>query len=565
MNDIKVKMRKRLVPALLAGVTPSFMFFFFGIFEIFCGNRKEFMFSFGDFGAVTALIALACAALIAALIIFLPKVPAAVVFGVAVWFSVMGYVQSILLNGSGSLSADGGGSASTGFIVFDTALWIVTGVLIVGAALLMSKFELIKPILVIALVMVLVMLVTSSVMQMGNVTDSSSESGDPESAYLTKLGLDQVSEDNNIIIFLIDRFDVKYYNNVVEKDPEFFDGLDGFTYFSDNVSLYSRTYPAVPVMITGVDTDFSTSADEYFMKAYRESPFLNDLKNDGWAVKIYTQNFYCYRSGTPLLGVADNMSISAGYSVKDRGKLVGDMIKLSAYRYFPSALKDSIDISSASFSGIVKLDGDASLYETDDPVVCGQILENGITLDANKKSYNFIHLSGCHSPYSMDENAKASDDSSAERQLRGCMKMIYSYLDDLKELGVYDGATIVITGDHPSAISDSKIPSQPRLTALFVKPSGASGEPLKYSSAQVSDENLIPTLVKSAGIATEGDYGTSYFDVPEGENVTRYHKFELSVKSNEVTEIVTFEVDGDGTDFSNWNIAGYTEIGALYK
>ena len=89
------------------------------------------------------------------------------------------------------------------------------------------------------------------------------------------------------------------------------------------------------------------------------------------------------------------------------------------------------------------------------------------------------------------------------------------------------------------------------MTSLFVKPEGASGA-LKYSTAQVSQGNLIPTLIKSAGIKTDVDYGLSYFEVPEGEDRVRYHKFELTVKPD--SEIVTFKITGDGNDFNNWEI-----------
>lgn len=614
----KAGLKKRLLPAILGGIVPSSMFFFFGIIEIYFGNREEFLFSFFDFGIITTVIALAVAAAIAMLILFLPDTASRAVFGVSVWISVMGFIQSVFLNGSGSLDADSGAKADTSLLVVDTLIWIAVGVIAVGAALLMKKKTILKPVLIIALISVIVMMMTSCATNIfsGSAdtstspaediesdsgedipgsdtshsnTETKSESepvfetietvketetelqplerpefdGDASDAYLTKSGLDQVSS-KNIVIFVIDRFDVKYYKEVVAEYPDFFDDLDGFTYFSDNISLYSRTYPAVPTMITGIDLDFTGSANDYFMDAYQNSPFLNDLKNNGYAIKLYTQNFYCYREGTPLVGVADNLSVYTGYTITDRSALVGNMVKLSAYRYFPTIFKDSVDISSDSFNGIVKLNGDYTLYELNDPAVCGQIINDGLSLDENNKSYTFIHLSGCHSPYNMDENANWSDNSSASQQLRGCMKMIYKYIDEMKRLGVYDDSTIVITGDHPAAVTDYDTPWQPRLTALFVKPAGAVGS-LKYSTAEVCQDNLIPTLVQSAGIKTSNEYGLSYFDIQEGTHTVRHHKFELCIDGNAEVQIVDLEVNGDGTDFSNWHVKSYTDIGALYK
>ena len=602
--------RRRTLPALLGGIVPTSMVFFFGPTEIFFGNREEFLFGYGDFILWSALIGLAAAAAIAALILFLPDTASRAVFGITVWISVAGVVQSVFLNGDGGLMRDSGVSASTALVIIDTALWVVLGIISIGASIFMKKKPNIKPIMIIALITVFAMLFASCAARGGNIIEELTANGnaeteetlpefetipetgetspavDPETmperdersplaesdrykyedAFLTSNGIDQVSE-KNIVIFLIDRFDVKYYERALKNYPHIFDGLDGFTYFSDNVSLYSRTWPGVATMITGVDVDFGIGADRYFFNAYQGSPFLNDLKNDGWTVKIYTQKFYSYRGGSALYGIADNLSATEGYVVEDRASLVGNMISLSTYRYAPTLAKNALSVSSASFTGVVSLKGTGELFEINDPVVCGNVLKNGLTLDGNEKSYTFIHLSGCHSPYNMNEHCAwvSEDDTSVEQQLAGCMKMIDKYISEMKRLGVYDDATIVITGDHPSAVTDHEIPWQPRLTSLFVKPSGSSGTPLKYSKAQVSQDNLIPTLIESAGVSTNRKYGRGYFDVPEGENVTRHHKFELSGEdSNDVT-IIDLEVTGDGTDFSNWRVKSQLHVGPLYK
>ena len=642
----KNKIKQRLPYALLAGFNCSFMFFFFGILEMFAGNRDELLFSFKDFGGYITLLALAVSALIVCLILFVPEKASSAVFGVAVWFTVMGYLQAMLLNGTGTLGGDTSTKMNIGLAVADAIIWVISGVAIVTGAFLMPKKNILKRIFIIALLMVLVMQITGCVSQIGDITrdpgtknpeytdteetttvpdettkpttleeletvtetdtdvrDSETpepetsepettepettepettepettapattapettapktENQDPAKAYLTKQGLDQVSTGKNIVIFLIDRFDVSFYNSLIDSKPDFFDRLDGFTYFSDNISLYSRTYPGVPTMITGVDIDFNEmSASQYFAKAYGESDFLGDLKANGYKIKIYTQSYYCYREGTPLVGVADNISLSSGYKISSTKALVDNLITLSAYRYLPNALKDSVNISTASFSGIVKLNGTAPLYEIDDPATCGLILDNHLSFDDDGDSYIFIHLNGCHSPYNMDENGRRTKDANSKEQLQGCFKMIYSYIDDMKRLGVYDDATIIITGDHPRARDDEAVPTQTRVTSLFVKPAGSTG-PLQYSKAQVSQANLIPTIVKSSGIKTDHDYGLSYFDIPEGENTVRYHKFQLSDSPN---QIVTFRITGKGTDFDNWSIDNRQKLnGSFYR
>ena len=596
----KEEIKGRLPFALLFGFTPSLMFLFFGVLEIFAGNREEFMFAARDFILPVTLIALGVSVLASALILFTPKTVSVMLIGISAWVSVTGYIQMMFLNGPSTLGGDTGVKTETWFAILDAVIWVVSGIIIVAGAFVMEKKDVFKKIYLIAIAAILVMNITGCVTHIGDITrdasqtetetetdtaatasdvtaaettkesetttgqtGSSSDTSDPANAYLTIEGIDKVSNGNNIIIFIVDRFDISYYNDIIRKEPAYFDDLDGFTYFSDNISLYSRTWPAVPVMITGIDNDFSVGASEYFAKAYTESGFLNDLKANNYKIKLYTQKYNCYREGTPLVGVADNISTAKGYVITDRAALVGNMLKLSAYRYSPSYIKDSINISTASFSGLVEYVGTAPLYEINDPEVCGQILENGLSFDSDGGSYIFIHLNGCHSPYNMNAEAEKAESATAEEQLRGCFKMIRFYLSEMKRLGVYDNSTIVITGDHPRARDDGKVPEQPRVTSLFVKPSNSTGA-LKYSTAQVSQENLIPTLVKSAGIKTETDYGLSYFEVPEGVDRVRYHKFQLTVKPD--SEIVTFKITGAGEDFNNWEITDRQPLkGSFYN
>lgn len=592
-----MKLKQKLPYALLAGFVPGFLFFFFGVLDIFAGNREEFLFAFRDFGIHLALIAAGVSILLTLLLAFAPDGLFRVLFGLSVWVTVMGYVQGAFLNArSGALTGDGsGGEASVLLIVIDTALWILIGIACILGAIKMKKHTIIRSVAVILLLMICGMQLTSCATELGEIrkdpfetrettspTESTAESTpagtetdvaqtEPETpsreelakAYLTTAGLTELSAGKNIVVFVLDRFDVSYYEDIVERDPNFFAPLTGFTYFRDNISAYSRTYPGVASMITGLENDFAGTMDDYFAAAYTTSPFLRDLKENHYKIKLYTANYYAYKSGAPLYGIADNLSVATDYEITDRAALLENLLALSAYRYLPTVAKSAVNVSSASFSGIVEYNGNAPLYELDDAKVFAALHEAPLTLDDSENSYMFLHLSGCHDPYIMDENGNPVEKGTELGAARGCFKLIYDYIDEMKRLGVYDDATIVITGDHPRARDDAEIPTQPRLTALFVKPAGAPESPLAYSDAQVSQENLVPTLVRSAGLETENAYGRSYFDISAGETVARHHNFELWTEDS--THIVRFRVSGDGEDFENWEIESDESIGSLYQ
>ena len=107
------------------------------------------------------------------------------------------------------------------------------------------------------------------------------------------------------------------------------------------------------------------------------------------------------------------------------------------------------------------------------------------------------------------------------------------------------------------------MPTQERVTALFVKEAGRSDEPFAVSTAQVSQENLAATIIKSAGIATEHDYGLAYDEVPEGVDRIRYHQFQQVTDAGNL--ILRYRVEGPAADFKNWTLESQINIGKLYK
>lgn len=580
--------KQKILPSLLCGLAVGFTYIFFGAADTFAGNRKEFLFSFSDFGGYLALIAAVISLLITLLLLIADGTLFRVLFGIFFWIAFMGYLQGMFLNvGMGSLAKDDVGTKiSTGFLIFDTALWIITAGLCILGALKMKKHETIKTIAIVLLVMIVGMQTVGCVSNIPKLTDrpaqttATTKNGSSSGAettsiettvetkdedvrkYLTEMGINEVSGGKNIIVFVLDRFDISYYNDVVSDDPEFFSKLTGFTFFDDNISLFSRTYPGVATMITGLPYMYDRSAESWLDNAYGTSPFLADLKENGYKVKLYTSDYYGYRDANSMKGTVENISSVTKYTVNDRAGLVGNMMALSLYRCLPSVLKSSVSVSSSSFDRAVSYNGEAPAYKIDDPRL-HELLGDGLSADDSKGSYIFIHMNGCHQPYDMDEDGNRVENGAALPAIRGDFKMIYSYIDEMRRLGVYEDSTIVITGDHPSARDDGEIPTQPRITSLFVKQSGRSDEPLEYSHAQVCQDNLIATLVKSAGIETENDYGKSYFDIDENENVTRHHIFELYDAGK--TRLIDFAVTGKGSDFSNWKAVSDINIGSLYN
>ena len=449
----------------------------------------------------------------------------------------MSCVQGMFLNyGMRSLLEDDGGTQAspTWFVVLDTVLWIAAGVGCVAGALKMKKKEMIRTVAMILLVTVCGMQLVGCVSLVpklfapGTETATETGTGGTEPSESGTAGAETASG-------CTDNAGTETGTGTADGEPD---------------KLY-LTNAGLNTVAPG--NDFSGSAEQYFATAYGQSDFLRTLRENDYAVRIYTADYYGYRDAAALAGVANNLNASHGYTVTDRGRLLGNMLALSAYRYLPTVLKPLVSVSTASFTGVGSY-GEAPAYELDDADVLATV-RGGLSVDSRfgQNAYTFLHLNGCHV-------SAGSMKSSARR----CLEIIRRYLDEMKRLGVYDDATVVITGDHPWAVDDHVEPTQPRLTALFVKEAGAAEKPLRVSTAQVSQENLIPTLVKSAGLRTDHSFGTAYSEVPEGVDTERHHLFELTY-GNGYSALVDFRVCGKGRDFANWQVDSRTDIGWLYK
>lgn len=565
-NITEFSPRQKIWLSALAALALPFIIAICGVGEIYLNNSDEFLFVLSDFWPLSVGIGAVVFVSLFVLLYFLKGKAFHVVFSLLLWLSVMSYVQATFLGfGQGALAADELVAAVPAWLVIvDIAVWVITGIGFVCAALFVKDKPTLGMLAAVALVMVIAV-------QSINLTVSliNSEEKQKNDMVLTTENIFEVSSKDNVIVFLLDRFDIYYYEQVLKQDADFFAPLDGFTFYDNNISLYSRTYPAVAYMLTGVENSFENTRPEYFEQAYKDQPFFRDLKDNNYKVNLYTSAFYAYDDAAVFGDLVTNVSKYNDYVISDKAKLTGSMLMLSLYRYVPTVFKSMIKISSADFDDFISFDteNDYGQYVMDDAETYRMFRESGLSAQSEKNTFSFLHLNGCHSPYTMDENGNAIESNNyahaAIPATIGCFRLIYDYIDQLKQLGVYEDATIIITGDHARAMDDTVDVEDARVTALFVKEKGQAGTPLAYSSAPVCQENLRAEIIKSAGIKTQNDYGLAFSDIEEDSDIVRKYYFEKS--NGDKDEIVIYHVKGDANDFSNWTLAERNVIGEIYR
>jgi hypothetical protein len=531
----------RLKAALPASLGVCLSFILFGCLDLAAQNAMDMPFRIPE---AVPVIAVCFAVVFLFLLFILPLFRGSlfeILLSLAVSLLIAGYVQGNYLNmGLGELTGDQIlWDAFQGKMILSAVVWIA----VFAVIFLLQHFA--KPIWRgLTVFAPLLLIIVQGVALASVFSDSDSgQSGSGGSLFaastetLSISGIDKPSANKNAIIFVLDRLDEEFVTQIEEADPAFFDALDGFTKFEDNISYYVSTFPSVTGMLTGHRYYFDEPTTDYFDKAWENAAMMHEMKNRGVDIRLYMAQGYTYDRIEQLEGIASNILVPE-YDVNERIVLV-KLLKLAGFRYAPMPLKQIFWLSPSEFNDTVALTAESSPYLTNDFAFYDMLLTQRLKETDTPAAFFYYHLLGAHDPITMDENMQENGHSTPARQAMGAFRIVYEYMDQLKALGLYEDATIIITGDH--GILQGNDVFRPALTGLFVKLPGSYGTPLAYSEAPVCPDELSATIL--AGLFGESeDFGPTYFDIREGDDVTREY----------ISDLKHYEIKGDGRDFKNW-------------
>lgn len=578
--------KKRILPAALISAALPFMIFVAVPFDIFCHNVNEFQFSAQNFIWFCLLFFIFFSALNFTVLFLVPKTAYKIISGILVGTLFMCFMQTNFLNGYiSSLSGDElGGNVPVAITVFNIIFWIVAEA---GFALLFTfVFNkgftrgltiFLSVILLISQLAGFFSLLLGNKSFQGNTLYAMKEE-DPDfvPTFLTTKNLTRISTNNNVFVFCIDRMDGKEYAEpAIENHPEIFSELTGFTYFNDATSLYGHTYPSVCYMLTQKEYEGELRKD-YLNNAYLNNETLSKLDQEGYSVNLYTESYYAYYNAYYMPDYIDNLESASIESITFKNNtspvvLALRMTELSLYRCLPYLIKNVAEVSTSAINGEVEYQSEELKNpenSTDTKKLFNAVNSTPFTT-TEEKVFSFIHLEGCHS-VEYDENFnKASNKDDINVSIKNSFKIINLYLKKMKELGVYDDATIIITADHGkgSAVSDLSPLSTENLSALFVKPSKTSrgsayeNQGLTVSNAQVSHTDLWATIFESENLSQYKNSRESVFyykDNPQNrERQFFWHTWNLTASNSVQYE---YALNGSARDFANWNLNKETNL-----
>lgn len=547
--------------SLLAAFAFSFTYVVFAPYETFLGNASEFRFDFSWLWGIVALKGLLIFSFVALMLMFLKGrlkiVATALVFGV----TIAGYVQAMLFNGmmhnlDGTETGWSGSSVTVNLII-----WIAIAVLPAVICLIIKKHwrkicsagsALIAGMQVVAMVS---LILTSAQPNVGSL--------------MSYAGIYEVSAKNNVIIFVLDKFDQTYVDKMLTAFPNSLDGLKGFTYYPNATGSYCFTHVAIPYLLTGDRIPEYDPTDEQVISQIDNSEYFKYITEHTGSLCIYTDEFNI-RSNDARSKI-DNC-VSTNYIVDEAGILEASR-KASLYRLLPFKYKQNYVYDSSNFNSALTSMATDDYYSLDDydseAAMDKAILKDG--LSENKQygdnSFRFIHVKGAHDRYKLNENAEyletpiSAEDGGLEKTAAGSMKLVSDYLKALNDLGLYKDATVIITADHGNAhvIESDDDTARNVNPIMFFKPAGAGyDQPLKTSNAPVSHDDIFPTVIRALG----GDYtkfGRCLDEIGENEDRTRY--FYWVFRDLDEPNILTYyhkeyAVTGDARDNANWHETG---------
>lgn len=511
--------------------------------ELYLHNSEEFAGNHAAFflcmlaGSVAGM-----ALLIFAILLFVPRKFVRAAGLLAAGVSCAGYLQGMFLNGTLDVLNGEKQVWQPQILVVNSAIWIVILALAVfggcrSAAVRKMAKALCVYISMIQIVTLVWLLITSDV------------SRETSGAVITRDRSLEVSAGNNVLVFVLDNFDSEWFEAIYRENGSILEPLADFTYYRNGTSQFAHTNPGIPYMLTGTGWN-EGEGEDYFQYAYRDNSYLEKIAGQGTDVRVFTElNLMAERFYQKLGNYRDQVPIKY-----DFGKTFYTMLKTSMYKTAPFLAKPLFEYYTSDIKGMTynenmwSIDNDKLFYD--------DLVGNRLTVsDDYGSAFRFYHMRGPHAPFYLTADLKhepTGRTATLESQGTGSLKVVYEYMEQLRALGKYEDATIIITADHGQGniLNTKRYSGQPDRTSrtmFLVKKSGERHGNMAVSEAPVSQAELMPTILEAFGMDAHSD-GRTFGEIPVDERRVRKY---IDVYS---TYKIVYAINGHAADLDSWSI-----------
>lgn len=556
---------KRILPAALIATFATGTLLVVAPYEIVAANGDSLIFRLDD-----VWVPIALAALVVDIIVFIVlmlfrgrafKTACAIVLA----FGICCYLQALFMNFA--LPTANGDPVKweefTATAIESALLWVAVFAIVIIFSIRASwRMQRVAPLIAAAMIFIQGAGVASLFMNQQAAQEPAHSIEGSEATYITMDRLFDLAPSNNVVVFLLDATDLQDMNRLLDEQPEKFVGFDDFTYFNDVSGSMIPTRYGVPFLLTGElpskDEPFQTFVDERFNR----SAFIEDIAGQNYSVGIYTDNLF--NGLNNISKHADNIHpLRDTYKLEAPESTVQVLWKCALYRDMPWLFKpyfwyytEEINDSAAPLGN----GSDGSLpYRVNDASLYKGLQSRGLQIvdDGSKGAFRFIHMMGAHHPFTLEENGEVTNgQSTLDEQTIGAFHIVESYLQEMRELSVYNDSTIIITSDHGFFEWGRPEITREASPIMLVKPANpeSPGSPLVRSDVPITHGHFHPTVMQAVG-GDWGAYGTPALDEVDNRDLRYFLMTDHDGKLDR--HIIEYVIDGPAADFSNWKPTGF--------
>lgn len=553
MKKWSIQNRRLLLSALLLAVVTGL----YAPFELYAVNRNDLWFTIKDFWYMPV---------ICSIILFLGSVIVGMLLTGKLRYIYEGIVSGIgvasWLQGIFGISAfgemDGHAIAWNEYrieFLADGLLWLLCiGICIAICAGRSSKLH---RVLEGADAFISAMLLLSLILLLAPCLNESKKN---PNGYATEKNLLNLSENGNILVFLVDMTDEDFLEQMLAESPDIVQNLDGFTYYSNMSACYAKTRWSVPYLLSGKCLRKGDPSEEVNEVCAAERTYWDELQDKGYEFGLYTDNELV----PERMKENANNFVTADFKITDKKKFLVTLYRFAACKYAPDMVKPVMWLKGYEFEERKKLESEYSCWTCYNLTFRDAMERERLQVTMEKPQYKFIHISGSHAPHSNDEyGERVAQDTDLITCTKGAFRLIGRYMEQMKELNVFDTSAIIIMADHGD---HQGYPTSP---CFLVKPANAQSA-LTENCAPVSHMDYAATILELVDIGHEV-YGKSVFDVHEEETRERLYYMASGYYEdglgNARWKLIEYKVDSEDNKTENYTATGieYDHEGKLMQ
>jgi hypothetical protein len=238
--------------------------------------------------------------------------------------------------------------------------------------------------------------------------------------------------------------------------------FSGFTLFKNNTSNYLWTFQSFHSYMTG--TVFQGGSYEEWTEKYRTRGLLKAVADKGFKIVMYTPAFYDFR--TDLISEAITPEDLLAQKTQSKHLLLQDFVQIWFARIMPNFYTEEALVKGRELGQRIPFwmpdRADSTSYPISIPdgiqpyssVLMVKELIRAEKFRDPRGQYLYIHPLLPRGPYVMDERGEyepRAEDAITLRyytQVLCAFHLVEEFLEELKRLGRYNSATVIIQSDH---------------------------------------------------------------------------------------------------------------------